>query len=206
MPPSPATSGYNPLSIDMFYRVLSTTLLHPFVTCIIPLCLRARTVKWDAPPMIAAFAWAAFINGLYLLDMISKRIAYGPPREVDLSEEVIVITGGARGVGGLVAEVYGMRGASVAVLDVCEMEDAEGKGINFYKCDIGKKEEVLEVAKKVERDVSFLHEPSPPPPILPLVNIPSLRDARKLGYQSGCSTFSAKWFDFDVDDEISARF
>lgn len=152
--PPQRDSWFAPLSIDLILKVLNVTLLHPFICWLIPLCLRARTVKWEAPPMIAAFAWATFITLSWMAGVINRRIAYGLPREVDLDEEVIVITGGAGGLGMLVAEVYGMRGASVAVLDVNEMENGEARGVTYYKCDVGDKEQVAKVALEIEKDVS----------------------------------------------------
>jgi NADPH:quinone reductase-like Zn-dependent oxidoreductase len=104
--------------------------------------------------MLGSIAWAAFITLCWVAGAINKRIAYGLPREVDLSEEVIVITGGASGLGMLVAEVYGMRGASVAVLDVNDMENGEARGVTYYKCDVGDKEQVKKAAGEIERDVS----------------------------------------------------
>ena len=105
--------------------------------------------------MIAAIAWATIITLFWMANVINQRIAHGIPREVDLSEEVIVITGGASGLGLLIAEVYGMRGATVAVLDVNEMENTEARGVTYYKCDVGNKEEVAKVALEIEKDVSF---------------------------------------------------
>jgi NAD(P)-dependent dehydrogenase (short-subunit alcohol dehydrogenase family) len=66
---------------------------------------------------------------------------------------VIVITGGASGLGLLIAEVYGMRGATVAVLDVKELESGEARGVTAYKCDVGDREQVAKAAVEIERDV-----------------------------------------------------
>ncbi|KAJ4134652.1 hypothetical protein NW768_004248 [Fusarium equiseti] len=151
--PPQRESWFAPLSIDLLLKVLNTTILHPFVCWIIPLCFRAQTVKWEAPPMIAAIAWATIITLFWMANVINQRIAHGIPREVDLSEEVIVITGGASGLGLLIAEVYGMRGATVAVLDVNEMENTEARGVTYYKCDVGNKEEVAKVALEIEKDL-----------------------------------------------------
>ncbi|KAI9171000.1 NAD(P)-binding domain protein [Paramyrothecium foliicola] len=146
-------SWFAPLSIDLFLKVLNVTLLHPFICWLLPLCLRARAVMWDAPHMLATIAWAVFITLCWMANVINQRVAHGLPREVDLGEEVIVITGGASGLGMLVAEVYGMRGASVAVLDVKEMENGESRGVTYYKCDISDKAQVAKVAKEIERDL-----------------------------------------------------
>ncbi|KAI1058725.1 hypothetical protein NW752_010588 [Fusarium irregulare] len=151
--PPQRESWFAPLSIDLLLKVLNTTILHPFVCWIIPLCFRAQTVKWEAPPMIAAIAWATIITLFWMANVINQRIAHGIPREVDLSEEVIVITGGASGLGLLIAEVYGMRGATVAVLDVNEMENTEARGVTYYKCDVGNKEEVAKVALEIEKEL-----------------------------------------------------
>lgn len=152
--PPQRDSWFAPLSIDLLVKVLNVTFLHPFVCWMIPLCFRAQTVRWDAPRMLGAFAWATLITLSWMASVINQRIAHGLPRDVDLSEEVIVITGGASGLGMLVAEVYGMRGASVAVLDVNDMENGEARGVTHYKCDVGDKKQVAKAAAEIERDVS----------------------------------------------------
>lgn len=152
MPPQ-RDSWFAPLSIDLLVKVLKTSFFHPFVAWIIPLCFRAQNMYWDAPPMLVSIAWASMITLSWIFITINNRIAYGLPREVDLSDEVIVITGGASGLGLLIAEVYGMRGATVAVLDVKEMENGEARGVTYYKCDVSDKAQVAKVAKDIERDV-----------------------------------------------------
>ncbi|KOS22626.1 putative oxidoreductase [Escovopsis weberi] len=142
-----------PLSIDLILRVFNTTILHPFICWLIPLCLRAQTTRWEAPPMIAAIAWAALVTLCHGASMANQRLAHGAPREVDLGEEVIVVTGGASGLGMLVAEVYGMRGASVAVLDVEDMENGEARGVRYYRCDVGDKAQVARAAQAIEEDL-----------------------------------------------------
>jgi hypothetical protein len=166
MPPPYATapqrdSWFAPLSIDMLVKVLKTSFFHPFIAWIVPLCFRAQNMFWDAPPMLVSIAWAAFVSLCWIFGAINNRLAFGMPREVDLSEEVIVITGGASGLGLLIAEVYGMRGATVAVLDVVEMENGEARGVTYYKCDVTDKDQVARVAAEIEREVSSLFLPSP---------------------------------------------
>lgn len=90
-----------------------------------------------------------------MLNVINKRIAYGLPREVSWDEEVVVITGGASGLGRIIAETYSMRGASVAVLDIVQpQEGVEGQsGIKTYICDVGDAGAVENAAKQIEEDV-----------------------------------------------------
>ena len=152
--PPQRDSWFAPLSIDLLVKVLRTSFFHPFIAWVVPLCFRAQNMHYDAPPMLVSIAWAAFISFCWIFNTINSRLAFGLPREVDLSEEVIVITGGASGLGLLVAEVYGMRGATVAVLDVKEMENGEARGVTYYKCDVTDKEQVARVAGEIEKEVS----------------------------------------------------
>lgn len=69
-------------------------------------------------------------------------------------EEVVVITGGASGLGECVAEIYGIRGANVAVLDLdVEEGEEEREGVRRYKCDVGNRAEVETVWARVVADV-----------------------------------------------------
>lgn len=80
-------------------------------------------------------------------------------------KEVVVITGGKRGLGGVLAEVLGLRGVSVAVLDLDVTGEEEGEGggqgrkgdgVRYWRCDVGNLEEVERVWEKVVKDVGFL--------------------------------------------------
>lgn len=146
-------SWFAPFSIDLFLKVLNVTFFHPFVAWMIPLCFRAEHMDYDKIPLRVSIAYAWVITGIWFLGLINRRMAFGLPRDVDLSEEVIVITGGASGLGLLIAEVYGMRGANVAVLDVKEMENGEARGVTFYKCDVTDKAQVAKVAVEIEKDL-----------------------------------------------------
>ncbi|PHH85253.1 hypothetical protein CDD83_696 [Cordyceps sp. RAO-2017] len=152
--PPQRDSWFAPLSVDLLLRVLNVTLLHPFVCWMIPLCFRAQTVKWEATRMLVSIAWASLVTLAWLANRVNQRLAHGRPRLVDLGEEVIVITGGASGLGMLVAEVYGMRGATVAVLDVKDMENGEARGVTYYKCDVSDKAQVVKAAADIERDLT----------------------------------------------------
>ncbi|KAI0875131.1 short-chain dehydrogenase [Hypoxylon argillaceum] len=151
--PAMHDSWFAPLSVDLFLKVLNVTLLHPFVAWIIPLCFRAEHQAWDTRPMVVSITWAIFVTLLWMANVMSHKIAYGIHREVDLSEEVIVITGGTSGLGLLIAEVYGMRGATVAVLDINPLESTEARGITYYQCDVSDKAQIARVAADIERDL-----------------------------------------------------
>lgn len=163
--PSPSLNPTTPkqwhehLTVDLFVTVLNRSVFHPFIAWIIVLCLRAQATPYTHPAFLTATAYAAFLTILNVAFMINDQIAYGMPRQVDLSDEVVVITGGASGVGRLIAQIYGLRGVSVAVLDIAEQKDVKGwedvGGVEYYKCDITVRGEVEEVARRVEEDVCF---------------------------------------------------
>jgi hypothetical protein len=150
------------LSIDVIWYVLGYTVFHPFVSWVVVLCLRAQYTPYGALEMRIAVAWSILMSAIGIFGIISERIAFGSPREVDLAEEVIVITGGADGLGGLLAETYGMRSANIAVLDIKEVDqdEAEEKGITYYQCDVSDAKQVEAAAAKIVKDVSYLAEGS----------------------------------------------
>ncbi|KAI9816079.1 MAG: hypothetical protein M1832_005162 [Thelocarpon impressellum] len=140
------------VTVDLLARVLQRSIFHPFIAWLMPLCLRAMAASYDHPYMRYTIGYAVLISLLSLARLVDTRAAYGASREVDLENEVVVVTGGARGLGLLVAEVYGMRGASVAVLDVRRL-DGEARGIAFYECDVGDRKQVEAAAKRIEQDL-----------------------------------------------------
>jgi hypothetical protein len=154
---STATARQNQLSIitvDLLLKVGRRTILHPFVAWMIPLSLRAQATPYHHLSFQISTAYALFLTIIYVLSVLNSRIAYGLPRSVDLSEEVVVITGGASGLGLLIADFYAMRGASVAVLDVKPKNSLqESKGITYYLCDVGDFEQVHNMAKIIKEDV-----------------------------------------------------
>jgi len=150
------------LTIDLLATVLYRTLLHPFLAWLVPLTLRAQATPYTHRSFQFSVIYAILVTLLRLFFLLDARLASGPPRELHWEDEVVVITGGCGGLGGLVAEVYGMRGIGVAVLDIKEEGEVEkewkAKGCRYYKCDVGDRSMVEDVGRRIEKDVrrSFL--------------------------------------------------
>lgn len=148
------------ITLDLVLKVLNQTILHPFVAWIVVLCLRAQVTPIGHPAFLIAVGYAVFLTALTGAKMLNQRVAYGIPREANFSREVIVITGGGSGLGQLIAQIYGMRGASVAVLDVKEVSEVEGweelAGVEYYQCDVGDRKALERTARRIEDDVSFI--------------------------------------------------
>lgn len=89
---------------------------------------------------------------------MNHRVADGIPRTVDSAREVVLVTGGASGLGLLIAQIYGMKGASVAVLDIREIGEREvvevfGEGVGYWRCDVGEREALDAVKREIEMEV-----------------------------------------------------
>lgn len=156
---SPQNSWSDHLTIDTLYRVLQRTLFSPFIAWIVVLCLRAQVTPPTAPAFVGAVAYAVFLSALFVVQTINHRVAHGLPRTVDSDQEVVLITGGASGLGLLIAQSYAMKGGAVAVLDIREFsgideqESILGEGVCHYRCDVGVREELEEVKMRVEKEV-----------------------------------------------------
>lgn len=155
--PRPATWSSNPrtnfLTIDTIVSILSKSLLNPFIAWILVLCLRAQVTPSTDPAWILTVTYAIALTILFVARIINQRVADGVPRTVDFENEVVVITGGASGLGLLIAQMYGMRGASVAVLDIKDVPENErdevfGEGVLYISCDVAERA-ALEGAKRM---------------------------------------------------------
>lgn len=158
----PEKSWHTYLTLDLIVRVLSRSVFHPFIAWLVPLSLRSLSLPYSHLHFIGACIYASLITLFALLQTVDKRLAWGPQREVDWENEVVVITGGAGGLGRVIVDMFAMRGVSVAVLDVREREsvdESEGlQNVRFYLCDVGDAEAVEKVRPLIEKDVcSYIH-------------------------------------------------
>ncbi|KAF8423275.1 hypothetical protein EV426DRAFT_602924 [Tirmania nivea] len=144
------------LNIEVLLKILNRTFLNPFFAWLGPFAFRAQGFQYHHAPMWGSAVYAGIVTIIFLFQLLNTRLAYGKKREFDWTEEVVVITGGAGGLGLLIAEVYGMRGVSVAVLDVKEApEGGKARNVTFYKCDVGDLEQVKEVKEKIEEELGI---------------------------------------------------
>lgn len=81
---------------------------------------------------------------------------------MDSDREVVLVTGGASGLGLLIAQIYAMKGGAVAVLDIREFGGVEeqegvlGEEVCYYRCDVGVRRDVEDVKKRIEKEVCLL--------------------------------------------------
>ena len=150
----PDKRWYEHLSIDLILDALKISLFHPFVVWMLPLCMRSLALSYSSVEFRTTTAWAIFVTFLNILAPLNRRIAYGKPREVDLNDEIIVITGGGSGLGKCIAEIYTMRRATVAVIDIKTADAAEEFGdAHFYTCDVGDAEALKRTWAQINEEV-----------------------------------------------------
>ena len=146
------------LTLDLLLVVLSRTLFQPFIACLLPFCLRALATPYSSPSFIATTAYAATVCIYHLLAIVNQRLAYGAPRKVNWKDEVVVMTGGCRGLGACIAEIYGLRGVSVAVLDTAVPKGDDGQereGVHYYYCDVANREDVETIMSRINDELGY---------------------------------------------------
>lgn len=145
-------------TIDTLVSVLSHTLFNPGVAWMLVLCLRAQVTPTTDRAWIFTVAYAIFLTILFVARVMNQRIAYGIPRAVDASREVVLVTGGAGGLGLTIAQMYAMRGVSVAVLDILDcasidIENLFGGEVMYLQCDVGDRAQVEDAKEQIEKEV-----------------------------------------------------
>jgi hypothetical protein len=157
----PKTPHQTTLTLDTFLNVLSKTLLNPFIAWILVLCLRAQVTPQNDPAWIITVSYASILTILLIVRGINARVAHGVPRAVEFANEVVVVTGGASGLGLLIAQSYAMRGAKVAVLDIREFGEEEreelfGEGVLCFAVDVADRGLVVSARERIVEVVCLL--------------------------------------------------
>ncbi|KAF2149343.1 NAD(P)-binding protein [Myriangium duriaei CBS 260.36] len=131
------------LSIDALYLFATRVFGPPFwLALFFGLYLRHAT-----PFLIYTSGLiAALTSTKYLLPLL-ETLQYGSPRHVDFSSEIVVITGGSRGLGRVLTELLVARGARVAVLDVVPFGEAQS--VMFIATDVGDVQAVLDAQRRI---------------------------------------------------------
>jgi short chain dehydrogenase len=181
MPPltPDALPWYQFLSIDLIIRVLRTTFFHPLLAWICPLALRAQAYRMHMRPLQISIAFALLVDFFWFLGRLNVaarngRFSRAPKRAQrtefedekgrfeEEEEDVVVVTGGSSGLGQLVAEIFALKGISVAILDVKKPQLEGNYAIEYYECDVSDVDSIKRAAQQIRTDVFS-------PPLFPAV-------------------------------------
>ncbi|EKM59280.1 uncharacterized protein PHACADRAFT_249667 [Phanerochaete carnosa HHB-10118-sp] len=156
-PVGDATLVFDNFDIDLLVKVLVHTAFSPFFTFFIPVFYYFQGARWPNPILVVSSGYYVAISAFWLVKWYSRlfrnqgSLLFGPPR-FDWGEQIVVITGGSSGIGGLIANTLAVRNVTVVVLDIDPIE-TENYNIAYYKCDVSKWEEVQAVAKKIQEEL-----------------------------------------------------
>ena len=139
------------------------------------------SIPWQSPrfvsPLLCPIRRQCLLNVFVLgflkwcsrLHRNQGNLLFGPPR-LDWGDQLVVVTGGASGIGELISNTLAVRNVNVVVLDVnpivtenCEsthfpilpVANVQKDNITYYKCDVSKWEEVDRIAKQVVEEVGL---------------------------------------------------
>jgi hypothetical protein len=73
--------------------------------------------------------------------------------EDEEQEDVVVVTGGSSGLGQIVAEIFALKGISVAILDIKKPQMEGNYALQYYECDVSDVSAVKRVAAQITTDV-----------------------------------------------------
>jgi short chain dehydrogenase len=171
MPPltQDALPWYQFLSIDLLLRVSKATFLSPILCWLYPLALRAQAFHWHMRPLQYAVAFAVTVDIFWFLchldslgrnGRFSRTKSENDEKVVEEVDDVVVVTGGSSGLGQIIAEIFALKGISVAILDIKKPQMEENYALQYYECDVSDVEAVKRVGAQITKDVR-----SPPSPL-----------------------------------------
>jgi short-subunit dehydrogenase len=152
-----STEIWDALDFDLIIKVLANTVFSPVFVFFIPVFYVFQGLSIYSAPVVVPAVYCVFVSTFWGLKWYSRlyrnqaSLLFGPP-PLDWGEQVVLITGGASGVGELIANTLAVRNVTVAVLDVKPIV-SENYNIYYYKCDISNLEEIQSVAKEIKEEL-----------------------------------------------------
>ncbi|KAM7223267.1 hypothetical protein V8F06_001480 [Rhypophila decipiens] len=158
----PFHNGYLPregFKADTVLSIIRNTALNPKL--ILPLILLARYTKKGSDLSIlhpTAYKRLKLLAWLGLARVVNNYFSNGVLNnwvkdKYNWSREIVVITGGAGGIGGQVVQLLAEKGVSVVVLDIQPLTYDAGPRVHFFKCDITSRSALSTVAAEIRKKV-----------------------------------------------------
>ncbi|KAH6998081.1 hypothetical protein BKA56DRAFT_664708 [Ilyonectria sp. MPI-CAGE-AT-0026] len=144
---------------DVLVRLIRQTALNP--AFLLPLVLLARFTKKgenlsilhpSATRRLKTLFWlsiARWLNG-----WVSEKVRNNwVSDKYDWSKEIVLVTGGAGGIGGQIVKLLEEHGVTVVVLDIQPMSFTVSSKVHHFECDIRSPEKLEEVAGRIRSQV-----------------------------------------------------
>jgi len=152
--PSPVFDSFD---LDLVVNVLVHTVFSPFFVFFIPVFHVFQGARVTDPVVLGWATYYLAVSLFWLIKWYSRLYRnqgslFFAPKRLDWGEQIVVVTGGASGVGELLANTLAARNVTVVVLDVNPIV-TEYDNIAYYKCDVSSWEEVQAVAKTIKEEI-----------------------------------------------------
>ncbi|KAF9575170.1 hypothetical protein EC968_004106 [Mortierella alpina] len=140
----------NRRSIDFVLQLCNASIFHvSFPFFLIP-CFKMYGFSNENLAFILAAIYGVLLFVIKIAYWFHER-SQRRDGKIDWEDEVVLITGGASGVGYLLAEMLAIRRITVVVLDTQPVKTA--LDIDSYICDVSDPQDIARVAKEIREDV-----------------------------------------------------
>ncbi|OAA37305.1 dehydrogenase/reductase SDR family member 8 precursor [Beauveria brongniartii RCEF 3172] len=141
------------------FKLFARTALNP--SLVLPLLLLARYTKRGSDLSILHPTAYGGIKKLFYWGLVRTISRYLSEKSrnnwvkdrYDWSREIVLVTGGAAGIGAQVVKLFDELAIKVVVLDIQPMSFATSSRVHHYKCDLRSPSSVQEVAERVRIEV-----------------------------------------------------
>ncbi|KAK3394300.1 hypothetical protein B0H63DRAFT_42428 [Podospora didyma] len=158
----PLHNGFLPregFKADTVLKIIRNTALNPKI--LLPLLLLAKyTKKGENLSILHPLAFSRIKTLFYisiarwLNNYFSKGVLNNWVKDqYDWSKEIVLITGGAGGIGGQVVQLLAERNVKVVVLDIQPLTYTAGSSVHYFKCDITSPKTIAAVAAEIRAKV-----------------------------------------------------
>ncbi|KAK2593907.1 hypothetical protein QQS21_008369 [Conoideocrella luteorostrata] len=158
----PMHQGFIPregFSFDVLLKVLRRTAFNP--SLLLPLVLLARYSKKGQDWSILHPKAARRLRMLFYFSVLRRLSAWYSDKlrnnwvsdNYVWSREIVLVTGGAAGIGATMVRCFAEKGITVVVLDVQPMTIKTSSRVHYYQCDLRSPESVAAVADRVRAEV-----------------------------------------------------
>ncbi|KAL2256785.1 hypothetical protein VTK26DRAFT_1123 [Humicola hyalothermophila] len=144
---------------DTVLKIIRNTALNPKL--LLPLLLLAKYTKKGQDLSIlhpTAYSRLKTLLALGLIKWVNSYLSRGVLNNwvddrYDWSREIVLITGGAGGIGGEVVQLLAEKGIKVVVLDIQPLTYPAGPTVHYFKCDITSPKTIAAVAREIRATV-----------------------------------------------------
>ncbi|KAH7328998.1 dehydrogenase/reductase SDR family member 8 precursor [Stachybotrys elegans] len=158
----PMHNGFLPregFCADVLIKVVRNTALNPAL--ILPLVLLARFTKQGQDLSILHPTALGKIKTLLYLGLARVAANWLSDQTVnnwtndkyDWSKEIVLVTGGASGIGAQIVKLLEEKGITVVVLDVQPLSYTASSKVHYYQCDIRSMDKIAAVAEEIRATV-----------------------------------------------------